>query len=141
LSAYVDTSVLAAYYFPERSSSVVDAMLRRLSPPTISPLVEVELHSAISQKLRARQIDAAMATRVVVQFRSHVADGLYERVAIGAREYALASEWIARFEVSLRALDALHLAAASTHHLRLLTADQALAKAAERFDVECRLIR
>ena len=136
----MDTSVLAAYYFPERSSPTVDATLRRLAPPTISPLVEVELHSAISQKLRARQIDSATAARVVVQFRSHVAEGLYDRVSIGAREYALASEWIARFDVSLRTLDALHLATASTNDLRLLTADHVLAKAARRFDVACKLI-
>ena len=41
--AYLDTSVLTAYYCPEQLSDAVGRVLRDISTPTISSLVEVEL--------------------------------------------------------------------------------------------------
>ena len=48
--AYVDTSVLAAYYCPEPLSAAAQTELGQLASPTLSPLVEVELCSAVARK-------------------------------------------------------------------------------------------
>ena len=138
---YVDTSALVAYYCPEPLSPVVERILRKLAAPTISPLVEVELHAAVAVKLRRGELDAGSANRIVSEFRLHLEDGLYHVVPIQAREFSLARDWIARFSTALRTLDALHLAAAFANGLTLVTADKGLAKAALALGVRSRLVR
>jgi predicted nucleic acid-binding protein len=140
LTGYVDTSALAAYYCPEALSPAVERVLRKLDPPTISPLVEVEMHSALALKVREREFNATSASRILAQFRMHLSDGLYRHVPIAAREYAVACDWIARFAAPLRALDGLHLAAAFANDLQLLTTDKHLAQSAKLFGVDCKLI-
>jgi predicted nucleic acid-binding protein len=44
--AYIDTSVLVAYYCPEPLSRAAEKSIRSAASPAISPLVEVELCSA-----------------------------------------------------------------------------------------------
>jgi len=137
---YIDTSVLAAYYCPESLSAKVQAALGAVDDPAISALVEVELHSAVSQKVRTGELDPVMANRIVSQFRVHLSDGYFRMVPIEAREYALARDWLARFTTPLRTLDALHLAAAFASGLEVLTADARLARAARELGVRSRLI-
>jgi predicted nucleic acid-binding protein len=138
--AYLDTSVLAAYYCPERLSGKVQKALAGIQDPAISPLVELELHSAAAQKVRTRELAGAAARRVISQFQLHLAEGHYREVPTGAREYELAREWIAGFSAPLRTLDALHLAAAFANELTLLTADRSLARSARHFGVKVELI-
>ena len=137
---YLDTSVLAAYYCPESLSKKVQKALSQLAEPTISPLVEVELHSALATKVRNREMDAATAGQVAAMFRLHLADGHYRVVPIGAREYTLARTWIAAFNSPLRTLDALHLAAAFAGDLTLISADRAMVRSARQFGIKHQLI-
>lgn len=140
MSHYIDTSVLAAYYCPEPLSAVVEQVIRKLDRPVLSPLVELELYSAVSLKVRRRELDVAAANRIVSKLSIHLAGGLYRTVLIEAREYALARDWIGKYSTPLRALDALHLAAAFANDLVILTADKDLAKSAERLGVGHRLL-
>ena len=135
MGCYVDTSVLVAYYLPERQSARVQQMLTRLETATISALVEVEFCSALSRKVRMRHLSRTAARQVLGMFRAHLADGLYHQVTLTRREFDLASDWLADFSSSLRTLDALHLAAAFTHEMKLLTADATLATAARSVGV------
>jgi len=137
---YVDTSCLVAYYTPERLSVIVEEELAGQGPPVISPLVEVEVHSAVAMKVRAKELDASDAMQILSTFRAHLAQGYYRVVPIEAREYSLARDWLARFTTPLRTLDALHLAAAFANDMEVLTADRSMARAAEHFGVRCRLI-
>jgi uncharacterized protein len=137
---YVDTSVLAAYYCPETISRRVQTRLGQLDAPTISPLVEVELHSAIATKVRRRELAEADARRILSLFQVHLADGYYRLVPIESREYQLARSWIGSFKAPLRTLDALHLAAAFANNLSLLTADKVLGRSAETLRLRCELI-
>jgi hypothetical protein len=137
---YIDTSLLAAYYCPEKLSNAAQKALAKTPQPVISPLVEVELYSAVAAKVRVRQLDAASARRIVALFQKHLAAGCYGVVPIETAEYNLARDWIAGFASPLRTLDALHLAAAFTNDLTLLTADKALARSAEHFGVTCQLV-
>lgn len=137
---YLDTGVLAAYYCPEPLSNKVQKTLNRLAGPTISPLVELELHSALAMKVRNREMDAATAGQVAAMFQLHLADGHYRVVPIGAREYTLARTWIAAFNSPLRTLDALHLAAAFASDLTLISADRAMVRCTKQFGVKHELI-
>lgn len=53
-----------------------------------------------------------------------------EIVALGARDVALATTWLRRLDLNLRAPDALHLAMAARLRIPLLTFDRQLATAA-----------
>src|SRR5437588_297114 len=110
--SYIDTSVLAAYYCPEPLSATVDKLLTNLNGPALSQLSEVELVSALSQKVRTGQLDTAAAHQIRTQFQAHLASGYYELLPVNTREYHLARDWISQFSTSLRTLDALHLAVA-----------------------------
>jgi len=138
--AYIDTSVLVACYAPQQLSAAAERAVRKSPTPTISPLTEVEFCSALALKTRTKEIELGAAKRLLAAFRLHVNDGVYRIVPIGSREYDLAREWISAFAAPLRTLDGLHLAAAFTNGLLLLTADKALGRSAKRFGVECRLV-
>lgn len=137
---YTDTSVLVAYYYPEPLSPKVNKALSGPAPLVISPLVEVEFHSAIARKVRLEELEPSDAAPLLSRFRAHLEGGYYRMVPIEAREYELARDWIAKLLTPLRTLDALHLATAFANDLEILTADKPLARAAKHFGVNCRLL-
>lgn len=137
---YIDTSVLAAYYCPEPFSAKAQAAIQKCEKPVISPLVEVELCSAIALKARIKELDVATGNLIISTFKKHLNEGLYRIVPIETKQYSMARDWLSQFAISLRALDALHLAAAFTRGLTLLTSDKALAQAAKYFGVSCEYI-
>ncbi len=137
--AYIDTSLLAAYYCPEPLSKRIQKTLEKVDQPIISPLVEVELFSAVAAKVRAKELNATAARRIITLFQKHLADGYYGIVPIEAAQYRQGRDWLGGFSTPLRALDALHLAAAFTNDLEILTADRGLAKSAKHFGVKHKL--
>jgi len=137
---YLDTSILAAYYYPEARSARVQHLLSRLDGPTVSPLVEVELYCAVARKVRAGQIGSSVALRIFSEYQLHLAEPRFRMVPVGAAEYTLAREWLAQLASPLRVLDALHLAAAFANGLVLVTADRGLAESARRFGVRHKLV-
>ena len=138
--AYIDTSVLVAYYCPEPLSRAAQEMIRKASSPAVSLLTEVEFCSALSLKTRTGDMDTDTAASILSVFRSHLEGGQYRIVPIGAGEYTLACEWISCFSAPLRTVDALHLAAAFSQGMTLLTADRGLARSARQFKVKHKLI-
>jgi uncharacterized protein len=138
--AYIDTSLLVAYYCPEPLSAEAQHALSRTPDPAISSLVEVEVYSAVAAKVRTGDLDRKTAGRILAAFRMHLDEGRYRFLPIGAGEYALARDWIGQFTTPLRAADALHLAVAFANNLRLLTADRGLAKSAELLGVKHALV-
>lgn len=137
---YIDTSVLVAYYCPEPLSSAVQRVLGKIEQPAISPLVELEFCSAISAKVRTKELQAAAGAHALNLFQKHLTGGHYDIVSIDIDQYDQGIDWISEFSSSLRALDALHLSVAFTNGLTLLTADVALARCAEQFGVQCKLV-
>jgi len=140
LTAYIDTSVLVAYYCPEPLSARAEEVIHGGDAAAISPLTEVEFCSALAIKVRMRELDVEIAGRLLSRFQRHLEKGRYHVVPVGAREHTLACDWISRFVTPLRTVDALHLAVAFTNDLPLLTADKDLARSAEHFGVEHKLI-
>jgi uncharacterized protein len=138
---YLDTSILGSYYCPEALSTAVNSAVASISEAVISPLVEVEFCSLLSLKVRTGALNRPAASAALSQFRIHVADGLYLLVDTSPREYALARDWLARFDTPLRMLDALHLATAVAHRQEVFTTDKTLAKSAQQVGAKCRIIR
>ncbi len=136
--SYIDTSVLVAVYCPEALSRSAERVVRGDRAPAISMLTEVEFCSALSLKTRTGEMDASAAERVLSLFRAHVKDGVYDVVPIRAAECEQAADWIATFSTTLRTLDALHLAAAHSRNLVLITADKSLVRAAAHLGVKSR---
>ncbi len=132
---YVDTSVLAAYYCPEPLSGRVEVFLRAAGQPAISSLVEVELFSALSRKVREGALDAADAKRISAKFLSHLNEGIYRTYPLESHHFTLAREWLGLCTLPLRTLDALHLSVVSQSDLTIVTSDRALARAAEQLGV------
>lgn len=132
---YLDTSVLVAYYYPEALSDVVQKLLSAHTQPAISSLCEVELMSALARKIRDQSLALSDAERIVTKFNEHVQSGLYLHLTLSEQHYLLARNWLQSFQTTLRSLDALHLAIASSTNLQLVTADKALAVAATELGV------
>jgi len=139
--AYIDTCVLGSFYCPESMSAAVNRRIVGLTDTAISKLVEVEFYSLLAQKVRTKEMTRFDGMATLGKFRANVADGMYQFVDIGPREHEIASIWLCSFNTSLRALDALHLASASTHEQMLLTTDKVLAQAAMHLGVQYELIR
>ena len=132
---YADTSIVAAHYCDEPLSEVAEDALVNEPQPVISQLVEVELYSAVARKVREGHLSEALAVRITSMFRAHIDQGYYARVALDHVHYEMAREWIGRFSVPLRSLDALHLACTFVCGATLVTADTGLHGAAEHFGV------
>lgn len=131
-SAYVDTSVLGAYYCPEALSAAAERALRAVETPVISTLTEVEFTSLVARKRRLGELTSRQAMDVLELFQAHVDEGHYRRRSLTAEHFLRARDLIGSLTTALRTLDALHLAVTLYEDLPLLTADRDLARAARR---------
>jgi predicted nucleic acid-binding protein len=131
-SAYIDTSILGAYYCPEALSTVAENALRQIKTPVISLLSEVEFASLISKKRRLKEINEGLAMEILDLFSAHVAEGSYRRISVTTEHFLTSRQLVAATHATLHTLDALHLSIAIRENLPLMTADRDLAKAAKR---------
>lgn len=138
--SYIDTSVLAAYYCPEPLSPEAERVVRSRPLPSISDLTEVELLSSLSHKVRNGELEMTEAQRIATKFLTHLGGNLYRRLPLERRHYVLARDWMGRFHVSLRTLDALHLAVAAFEGLPLVTADRGFARSSRTLGMDVLLI-
>jgi len=138
--AYVDTSVLVAYYCPEPLSEKVETFLSKHVGPIISALTEIELFSAVSKKVRTREMKRKDAGRVIARFLSDVENDYYTYLPMEASYYRMARDWIGMFSLPLRTLDALHLAISSSEGLDIVTTDPGLFKSAKALSIKAILL-
>ena len=137
---YVDTSVLVAYYCPERLSEEAEKLLMKYPRPAISSLTEVEFFSAVSRKVRRKEINLRDAGRIAAKFLAHLDADHYTYIPVEGHHYRLARDWIGMFKMELTTLDAVHLAVASSEGLTLITSDQGLFKSARALAQEAILL-
>jgi predicted nucleic acid-binding protein len=141
MNAYIETSILGAYYCPEPLSAAAEQALRGVETPVISSLTEVEFFSLVAKKHRLQELREPKARQILEAFAAHVADGYYRRLTLTAEHYAHARHLIGSFQTTLHTLDALHLALALSEKLSLLTADNILAAAARKHGVKATLVK
>ena len=137
---FLDTSIVIAYYLPERYSGLVEAQYSANPQPTISSYVELEVMSVLSRLIRTNELKLEDARASADMFAAHLRHGYYTRITLHEEHYRLARDYIARFDLPLKAPDALHLAAAATERLPLVTADRQLARNAEALGIGVELL-
>jgi hypothetical protein len=137
---YVDTSVLVAYYCPEPLSEKVEAFLTVRTELSISALTEIELFSAVSKKVRTKEMKRNDARRVIARFMTDIENEYYAYHPLEASYYRLARDWIGMFSLSLRTLDALHLAVSSSERLDIVTTDPGMFKSAKALSINAILL-
>ena len=75
---YLDTSAVVPYYVPENLSNIVERLLQQQEDqPIISQLVEVELFSALSRRVRMSELSRNDALAITELFKNHINEGLY----------------------------------------------------------------
>ncbi len=138
---YADTSAVLPFYRSEVNSAAVEAIfLRQAGEIGLSPLVRVEIASAVARWSRMREITEPQARRIEAALQSDIAAGRYRLLPLPAGVFDQARRWLSSRDTSLRTLDALHLASAARQECCLLTADQQLAMAAITFGVDCQTL-
>lgn len=137
---YFDTSAVVAYYVPELLSDRVQTLYQTERERAISDLVEVEVLSALSLRVRIGGLERTDAERIARLFVRHIEGGLYTRQHLDASHFRLARDFIARFDLPLKAPDALHLAFCAAEGLRILTADEQLARNAQALAIDAYLV-
>ncbi len=133
---YIDTSVIVAYYCPEPMSEAVEELIIEIKQPAISHLTEIEFASAISRKIREKNLSQTDGNKILTQFQSHIQQKMFRWLSLEYKHFQMGKNWISQFNTPLRTLDALHLALASSFNLTLLSADLQLLKSARILGVD-----
>lgn len=131
---YVDTNLFIAAYVEEDATEAVLAWFARQSASILmaSDWTFVELTSALGLKVRRGQISAAQADATQNLFEATMLPALVV-LPVDTVVFARAQLLMRRYELGLRAPDALHLALClAEDHSVLATADQTLHAAARR---------
>jgi predicted nucleic acid-binding protein len=105
----------------------------------ISLWVTTEVSSALSMKLRTRQIDSTARSEAASAYAALVARS-FRVLPVSATAFTVAGHYSDRHELALRGPDALHLAIAAEHGAEICTMDRALARAATAFGLPVHLI-
>lgn len=112
---YFDTSFLIPLLLPEETSGQVEDFLHRLPAGTdlvVSHWTRVELASVLARLVRMGELRSDVALLCGKRFSTLLGENL--RVVLpGVADFDLCWDFLARFNNSLRAGDALHLAIAA----------------------------
>jgi len=130
LRLYLDTSLVVTALLTEPSSRAVVAWLEEQASArlTVSNWVVTEFSAALSVKLRSKTIYPEAQERALSVFGDLLA-GEFECLSVAPEHFRLAATFANRSFTGLRAGDALHLAVAAAHGIRLCTRDRRLAEA------------
>ncbi len=135
MTAYLDASVLLPNLLPEPASAAVDRFLNALpSAPLVSDFAAAEVASAVSRLVRMGVLTEVIANRRLADFDAWRAEGADTIELIGA-DLRLCGVIVRRFQLGLRAPDALHVAICRRLSATLITLDRRLAAACEVFGV------
>jgi predicted nucleic acid-binding protein len=135
MSIYLDTSVLIPTLVDEPTSGAVRAYLIATEKELlISDLAAVEVASALSRLARMGLLGFAEAVARLTDFETWRA-ATSSPADVHTAKFRPAYASVRRFELALRAPDALHLAIASRLQATLVTLDQRLADAARELGI------
>jgi len=135
LSAYLDTGILLPTLIAEpMSEAVYDYLGADRQELLISDFAAAEVASALSRLVRMALLTEADASARLADFDAWRA-AMSLPVDIGATDARLAYIYVRRFDLGLRAPDALHLAIARRLDVPLVTLDRRLATAARELGV------
>uniref|UniRef100_B0T3L9 Ribonuclease VapC n=1 Tax=Caulobacter sp. (strain K31) TaxID=366602 RepID=B0T3L9_CAUSK len=140
MSVYLDASVILPTLIEEAGSAIVDHFMDELDDDLIvSEFAAAEVASALSRLVRTGLLDREDATRRLADFDAWRAAASRD-LDLQASDVRLANVFVRRFDLMLRAPDALHAAACRREDHLLVTLDKRLAAAALELGVRTRLL-
>lgn len=136
MSGYLDASTLLAALVEEQASARVDQFIQGgASPFTVSEFAAAETASGLSRRARAGALTLEAAAGRLAQFDVWRAASTRD-IAVCDADFRLASLFVRRFDLGLRAPDALHAALCRRAGLTLITLDMRLARAGAALGIE-----
>lgn len=140
-NTYLDTSALAKWYIHENLSDEVESFILSQDNIFISHLCAVEFRCLLARRRRNKEITAHLEQLIYKAFENDLLSGQLKILSIQDHHLILAIQFINSLRtVSLRSLDAIHLAIAKEYDCSLIaTADQTLAKASEKLSLTAKL--
>jgi hypothetical protein len=136
VSLYLDASVILPTLNQEPASAEVQAFLApRREGRLISECAAAEVASGLSRLVRMRALSEAEAVARLTDFEAWRATTA-TAVDVVTTDVRLAYAFVRRFDLGLRALDALHLAIARRLDATLVTLDRRLSRAAGELGIE-----
>lgn len=140
MSVYLDASVILPTLIEEAASAIVDRFMENLDDDLIvSEFAATEVASALSRLVRTGRLDHEDAIRRLADFDAWRAAAARD-LDLQASDVRLANVFVRRFDLMLRAPDALHAAACRRDDHLLVTLDKRLAAAALELGVRTRLL-
>jgi uncharacterized protein len=140
---FLDTSIVLPIFIDEPASNVVRAWFSTVPPEelAISEWTATEFASAVGITLRSRRINEEVARDAFERFRQ-LSDQSLQVLIPERMDFSLASRFLERFELGLRAGDALHLAIAFNHGAReVYSLDEILIKSGRALKIKCQMPR
>jgi uncharacterized protein len=134
LSVYLDASAILPWLLDEPASDLILRFLASQPERLVSDFAAAEVAAVLSRLVRTRTLDASGANMRLADFDAWRAD-TSETIELRAGDARLAGTYVRRFELMLRAPDALHLALARRVDATLVTLDRRMARAAAELDV------
>lgn len=135
---YLDSAILLTLFVGESTSGAVQAWLsKRRQPLAASDWGLTECASALALKCRRGEIAADDAARAFSAIASFAQESC-ERIACGPQHQIAAQEMLGRYDLNLRAGDALHLAISRHAGVILVTYDKLLLASAAALSVKAR---
>jgi uncharacterized protein len=138
---YLDTSVVLPLFVSEPGADAVRRWFAALPADelTISDWTTTEFVSAIGIKVRTHHLERPIAEEIVRTFY-RLADDSLSVLVPDRDDFLLSSRYLERFELGLRAGDALHLAIASRHGARkVYSFDRVLIKSAQKLRIKAQI--
>jgi predicted nucleic acid-binding protein len=130
MSVYLDASVLVALFTDDALTSRADSVLREVRDTLIvSDFAGVEMTSAVSRRVRTRDLTAEDARHVFEAFDGWMNRGV-QREELRPEDIAKAGGYLRRLDLVLRAPDAINIAMAQRMDASLLSFDEKMVVAA-----------
>ncbi|MFL9825886.1 type II toxin-antitoxin system VapC family toxin [Rhodoplanes sp. SY1] len=135
MTAYLDASVLVSLFVRDSNSARASTVLRDTVPVVvISDFAAAEFSAAIARRVRTSGLTSQEAQEVFVNFDAWTAR-VARRVETIAADIAVATTFVRRLDLNLRAPDAINTAIAQRIGARLLTFDIGMEAVARKLGV------
>ncbi|MFC7475879.1 type II toxin-antitoxin system VapC family toxin [Dankookia sp. GCM10030260] len=127
---YLDASAFVSLFVEDAHSGRIRGLMRARRPAVaVSTFGLVEFAATVATRDRAGRLAAGQAATILLQADAWVA-AQATTLEVDAADHRTAAAYVRRFELGLRAPDALHLATCARLGLPLLSVDQRQAAAA-----------
>lgn len=135
MSFYLDASAILPVLIAEPASAAIDAFIATTdSSLAISEFAAAEVASALSRLVRMQKLDLTDALLRLADFDAWRVQAT-DSMEVAATDIRLAHVFVRRFDLMLRAPDALHAAICRRTGAVLVTLDRRLARAASELGV------